>query len=91
MRTSIAKALLVSFTKLTKSFFVPGHKAKKSDALLSFQDLTGQYRPSCAAIYKSTKSAIATGHFSFFDPPLQSQSNIYACETESDTLKKRIF
>jgi hypothetical protein len=87
-----AKALLVSLTKLDKTIFVPGapgHKANKSNALPSF--LTGQYRPSCTALYKSTKSAIATGHFSFLDPPLQLQSNVYACETESNILKKRIY
>jgi hypothetical protein len=61
-------------------------QANKSNALLLFS--TGQYRPSCAALYKSIKSSIATGHFSFLAPPLQSQSNLYACETES---KKRIF
>ena len=83
-----AKALLVSFTKFDKTIFVPGHKANMSNALLSF--LTGQYRPACAALYKSTESAIATGHFSFLDPPLQSQSNVYAW-TESNILKKRMF
>ncbi len=85
-----AKALLMSFTKFDKPFFVPGHKANKSNALPSF--LTGPYRPSSAALCTSTKSEIATGHFSFLDPPLQSQSNVYdACETESNILKKRIF
>ncbi len=34
---------------------------------------SGPYRPSCAVLYKSTKSAIATGHFSFLAPHLQSQ------------------
>jgi hypothetical protein len=74
---------------LIKPFLVPGNKANKSNALLSF--LTGQYRPTCTALYKSTKFSIATGHFSFFDPPLKAQSNVYEYETASNILKKRIF
>jgi hypothetical protein len=82
-----AKALLVSFTKFDKTIFWDIKQQVKCTPII----FNRQYRPSCAALYKSTKSSIATEHFLFLDPPLQSQSNVYACETESNILKKRIF
>ena len=58
-----AECECVARENLRKPGLIPGHNANKSNADRS--DLLGPYRPSCAALNMSTRSAISTGHFLF--------------------------